>query len=114
MHSRNWPAEFPAAITVCDADGKILEMNAKSAKVFAKSGGTSLIGANILDCHPEPAKTKLRKLMETRQTNAYTIEKNGVKKLIYQAPWFEKGEYRGFVEISMEIPKDMPHFARKT
>ncbi len=29
-------------------------------------------------------------------TNAYTIEKNGIKKLIHQTPWFENGEYTGF------------------
>jgi hypothetical protein len=50
--------------------------------------------------------------MESRQKNVYTIEKNGVKKLIYQTPWFENGEYRGFVEFGLEIPFEMPHFIR--
>jgi hypothetical protein len=35
-----------------------------------------------------------------------------VKKLIYQSPIFEDGEYKGIVELSLEIPFDMPHFKR--
>ena len=50
--------------------------------------------------------------MDGHRTNAYTIEKKGRKKFIYQAPWFRDGRYAGFVEISMEIPFDMPHFVR--
>jgi hypothetical protein len=51
-------------------------------------------------------------MLRDHSTNVYTIEKNGVKKLIYQAPWYENGEYRGFVELSLEIPFDLPHFVR--
>ncbi|MDD2576134.1 MAG: diguanylate cyclase, partial [Bacteroidales bacterium] len=46
------------------------------------------------------------------QTNAYTIEKEGLKKLIYQTPWYENGEFGGLVEFSIVIPMDMPHFVR--
>jgi len=107
-----WIKEFPAAVTVSDPDGIILEMNDKAAKSFAKDGGYALIGKNMLDCHPDPARGKLERLLERRQANIYTIEKNGVKKLIYQSPWFHNGEYAGFVEISFEIPFEMPHFVR--
>ena len=48
----------------------------------------------------------------TGGTNVYTIEKGGVKKLIYQAPWYQDGEYRGIVELSLPIPFVMPHFVR--
>ena len=51
--------------------------------------------------------------MEEHATNAYTIEKNGVKKLIYQTPWYENGEFMGLVEFSLEIPFEMPHYIRK-
>lgn len=108
----SWIKEFPAAVTVCDADGIILEVNDKSAKTFEKDGGLALIGRNMLDCHPDPARGKLERLMEARQKNVYTIEKNGVKKLIYQSPWYLNGEYAGFVEFSFEIPFEMPHFIR--
>jgi hypothetical protein len=107
-----WAKEFPGAITVCDAAGIILEMNDKAAKSFETSGGYQLIGSQLLDCHPEPARTKFQHLLETRQANIYTIEKNGIHKLIYQSPWYQDGEYRGFVELSLEIPVEMPHFIR--
>jgi transcriptional regulator with PAS, ATPase and Fis domain len=108
----NWLKEFPAAVTVCDKNGIILEMNDKSAKTFENDGGYGLIGANLLECHPQAAREKLEAMMKTRSKNAYTIEKNGLKKLIYQSPWFEDGQYAGFVEISLEIPFEMAHFIR--
>jgi len=112
MTPHAWVNEFPAAITVSDAKGTIIEMNAKAAQTFEKDGGTRLIGTNVLDCHPELAKAKLRAIMENRKPNVYTIEKAGVKKLIYQAPWYRGGEYAGVVELSVEIPFDLPHFVR--
>ena len=107
-----WIKEFPVAITVCDEEGIILEMNDKSAKTFEKDGGRKLIGSNMLDCHPEPARTKTERLLATREKNVYTIEKNGIKKLSYQSPWYRNGEYAGFVELSLQIPFELPHFIR--
>jgi PAS domain-containing protein len=107
-----WVKEFPAGLTVCDADGTILEMNDKAEKIFEEDGGRDLIGKNVFDCHPEPARTQLAGMMQEQQPNIYTIEKNGIKKLIYQTPWYMDGVYAGFIELSMEIPFDMPHFVR--
>ena len=61
------------AITVCDAEGNILDMNQHSADV--NSHGQKIIGYNLMNCHPEPAKTKLKGLLEHQEMNAYTIEK---------------------------------------
>ncbi len=108
-----WIKEFPAAITVSDPDGIILEMNDKAARSMAKDGGLALIGKNMLDCHPDPARGKLERLLDERKANVYTIEKNGVKKFIYQSPWFKDGRYAGFIEFSFEIPFEMPHFIRE-
>jgi len=107
-----WVQEFPGAVTVCDRDGIILAMNDKSVRTFAGDGGAALIGTSLLGCHPEPALTKLGEMLASGRTNTYTIEKKGVKKLIYQSPWYEKGVYSGFVELSLEIPFEMPHFVR--
>jgi hypothetical protein len=109
-----WVNEFPVAITVCDKNGVILEMNAKSVSNFRKDGGRGLIGKNIFECHPEPALTKLRKLMRRRQRNVYTVEKRGKRKLIYQAPWLRAGRYGGFVELSIELPNRLPHLKRNS
>lgn len=108
----HWYKEINAAITVCDENGNIIYMNDKAQKTFAKSSGGDLLGKNVLDCHPEPARSKLKLLMEKRIENTYTIEKNAIKKLIHQAPWFAEGVFKGFVEISIEISHDMPHHKR--
>jgi len=112
MSNLDWIKEFPAAVTVCDETGIILDMNDKAAKAYEKDGGRALIGSNMLDCHPERARGKTEALLAGREKNIYTIEKNGVKKLIYQSPWFHDGKYAGVVEISLEIPFEMPHFIR--
>jgi transcriptional regulator with PAS, ATPase and Fis domain len=112
MERHAWVGQFPAAITVCDAAGCILEMNDRSAEVNAADGGRALIGRNVLDCHPEPARSKLADLLGAGRTSVYTIRKKGKKKLILQSPWFARGRYAGLVEITFEIPEDMPHFDR--
>ncbi len=112
MEFHHWLKEFTGAVTVCDKDGVILSLNDRALRVFATDGGAALIGTNVLDCHPEPSRTKLRSMLAAGRTNVYTIEKCGLKKLIYQSPWTENGVYAGFVELSLEIPFDMPHFVR--
>ncbi len=112
--SLNWYEELPLAITVCDKNGKILYMNKKSGITFEKYGAKDLIGGNVLNCHPEPSKSMLEAMLENKNTNAYTIEKNGIKKLIYQTPWYNNEEYMGYVELSLEIPIEMKHYIRKT
>lgn len=107
-----WVKEFPAAITVCDPEGILITMNDKAAKTYEKDGGYELIGTNMLNCHPVSARVKAGNLLETKSKNVYTIEKNGVKKLIYQSPWYNDGQFAGIVEISLEIPEDLPHFIR--
>jgi transcriptional regulator with PAS, ATPase and Fis domain len=112
MADHEWVRAFPGAVTVCDRDGIILEMNERSVASFTDDGGAALIGRNALDCHPEPSRTTLAGLLASGRTNVYTIEKNGMKKLIYQAPWDRDGACAGFVELSLEIPIELPHFVR--
>ena len=104
--------EVNLAVTICDKEGKILEMNDKSRKTFLKPGQEDLIGKNVLDCHPEPAHSLLADMLQNPRTNVYTIEKKGVKKLIYQTPWYVEGEFMGFLELLMEIPFEMKHCVR--
>ncbi len=111
-HDR-WVREFPGAVFVCDTEGILLEMNDRAAKSCRENGGRKLIGTNVLDCHREPAQTKIKEMLDTQKANIYTIEKAGLKKLIYQAPWYESGKFAGIVELSLEIPFEMPHFIRE-
>lgn len=103
--------EADIAVTVCDKTGKIIDMNEQSREVNLRPG-QELIGSNVLDCHPEPARAMLEDMMLNERKHVYTIEKNGRKKLIYQIPWYEGGEYMGFLELSMVIPIEMEHKIR--
>ncbi len=107
-----WLDGVAGGIVVCDTVGKILYMNRQAELNFADEGGAALIGSNLLDCHPEPSRSKLRELLAGQKTNIYTIEKRGSKKLIWQKPWYRDGAFAGLVELSLEIPWEMPHFVR--
>jgi len=112
MPRHPWVQGFPGAVTVTDEAGIIIELNDAAAEAFRKDGGQGLVGSNVLDCHPEPSRTKLEGIMASKAANVYTIQKQGRKKLIYQTPWYQDGRYAGFVELALEIPWEMPHFIR--
>ncbi|HSQ35314.1 MAG TPA: PAS domain-containing protein [Candidatus Binatia bacterium] len=112
MVTPSWLNGMAVAITVCDREGKIVFMNDQAARTFAADGGNALLGKKLWDCHPEAANDKIRRLMATEKSNSYTIEKNGVKKLIHQVPWHENGRLAGLVEFSLVIPPVLPHFVR--
>lgn len=105
-----WAKEMNCAVTVCDREGTILFMNEKSRKAFAKHG--DLIGKNLFDCHSPESQEKIKELIATGGTNAYTIEKGGIHKMIYQTAWFRDGVVGGLVEISMAISEELPHYIR--
>jgi PAS domain-containing protein len=111
--NHDWLTEFPGAVTVCDEHGTILEMNDKAAETFAADGGRALIGSDVRLCHPEAARAKLDAMLESRRPNVYTISKRGVRKLIYQSPWYRGGRFAGIVELSLEIPVEVPEFVRE-
>lgn len=112
MVTPDWTREFPAAITLCDPEGVILALNDKACETFADDGGIELVGRNLLECHPEPSRSKVAEILQTKKTNVYTIEKHGVKKLIYQSPWYVEGKFAGIVELSLPLPSEVPHFVR--
>ena len=58
-------------------------------------------------------KLSIDNIFHNEKLNAYTIEKNGVKKLIYQVPWYDGEEFGGLIEFSLPIPFDMPHYVRQ-
>lgn len=114
MNTRNiipdWAKEMNCAVTVCNTEGIILYMNDKAKATFAKHG--DLIGKNLMGCHNDRSKDIIRDLLETGGSNAYTIEKEGLRKMIYQTACRVDGKVAGLVEISMVIPSDMPHYIR--
>jgi transcriptional regulator with PAS, ATPase and Fis domain len=112
MTTNCWINQIGIAITVTDSNGIITEMNPASIATFAADGGAKLIGSDVFACHPEPSRTKLAAMYKAGQPNHYTIQKNGQKKIIHQIPLQKDGVFNGFVEISIPIPDNLPHFDR--
>ncbi|PKN73796.1 MAG: hypothetical protein CVU50_01015 [Candidatus Cloacimonetes bacterium HGW-Cloacimonetes-3] len=110
MHE--WIKEFPAAITVCDLNGIITEMNDLAIATFQNDGGAELIGKNLYDYHPEHCNVIIRTMLDTGKSHSYTIQKGEVKKLIHQQPWFIDGKVAGLVEMSFVLPTEMSHYVR--
>lgn len=110
----DWIESLDGAVTVSDLEGTIIYMNEKASKVFQKRGGKeALIGTKLKDCHNPVSNAKITEMMGSHEKNVYTIEKRGIKKIIYQAPWYKEGEFAGLIELSLEIPFEMPHFIRE-
>ena len=107
----HWADEVDYAVTIADKDCNIIYMNRRSEETFCKDG-KSLIGKNLMDCHPEHARATIRRLLKDGGSNVYSITKNGLNKLIFQSAWKLDGEIGGLVETSMIIPPDMRHFNR--
>lgn len=102
-----WAEELNCAVTVCDTEGRIVYMNSRSRDTFGDK-----VGENLIPCHNERSVGIIRHMLESGESNAYTIEKNGLRKMIYQTPWRVGGRIAGLVEISMVIPDEMPHYKR--
>ena len=112
MTGWDWIESFDGALTVCDLSGIVLQMNEKSTETYRNYGGKELIGRNLLDCHTEPAREKLLRLLDSGECNIYTTENNGIKKLVYQIPWIQNGRRSGMLELVLKIPIEIPNFLR--
>jgi transcriptional regulator with PAS, ATPase and Fis domain len=108
----DWINKLEGNVIVCDAYGIIIYMNERAIGNYAADGGAALIGKNLMDCHNEQSRQKILEIMETHEKNVYTIEKRGKKKIIYQTPWMDGETFMGIVELSLEIPVEMPHYVR--
>ncbi len=108
----DWTTDFSAAITICNKEGIITYMNEQAAAMFVNSGGYALVGKNLSACHQQSSNEKIAEIMRTGKPHIYTTEKNGTKRLFYQAPHIENGKVLGIVDLAMEIPFDLPHFIR--
>ena len=105
----DWAKELDAAVCVCDLKGIVTYMNKKGVIAY----GSDLTGKEIYSCHPAPALEKFKNLMASGKENIYSIEKNGIKKMVYQLPLVENGKCVAYAEIVKEIPKEVPHYIRK-
>lgn len=105
----SWADELDCAITLCNTEGVVCYQNHRSIAVNGDVRGRSL-----LPCHNDRSREIIRRLLQTGGKNVYTIQKKGIRKLIYQTVWRDGGRIGGLVEFSMEIPEEMPHYIRQT
>ena len=95
------------SMTVCDLEGKVIYQNVKAVEALGEARDN-----NLQECHQSSSWEKIQRMLREGTTNAYTIEKRGTRKLIYQTPWYEEGRVAGLVEYSIVLPTDMPHKVR--
>jgi len=107
-----WIKHFPHAVTVADLDVTVTVMNDKACHTFDSFGGAKLIGSSLYDCHKPSSVEKIKHMLATGESNIYTIEKAGVKKMIVQQPLLDNGRVTGIVEISIILPAEVAHFVR--
>lgn len=101
------------AVTVVDTDCRIIYMNERSRLTFASRGGADLMGHDIRPYHNERSQGIIQRLLAKGGSNAYTISKEGLRKMIFQTVWHKAdGSVGGLVELSMVIPEEMPHYVR--
>ncbi len=103
----DWVDEFPSPVTVCDVDGKIIAMNNASCSIFSKQGGIDLIGKSLFDCHSDASGRIIRKMLLNESAQTYITENKGKKRLVHQAPWYEKGKFAGLVETIIDLSVDI-------
>ena len=103
-----WVKELNLAITVSDINNKIIYMNDKSKSTFP----TTNIGDKLDNCHSKHSNEIINKMIENNISNTYTVQKNYIKKLIHQTPWYRNGIIAGLVEFSITLPANLPHHNR--
>ena len=52
------------AVVICNLKHQIIYMNPAAIKSYAKRGGKDLIGQNIMDCHNEASREKMRQVTD--------------------------------------------------
>jgi len=103
-----WANELQFAITVTDINDTIIYMNKKSKRSYPNAK----IGDNLAGCHKQISMDKVEEFKKNDVSNTYTVQKNGIKKLIHQTPWYKNGKIAGLAEFSIEIPFEIPHIIR--
>ena len=98
-----------AAVVLCDLDHTIIYMNPVAAKRYDKSGGYSLVGKSLFDCHNARSNELIVKTVDWFMENAshnivYTFYNEKENKDVYMVAlrgdageligYYEKHEYR--------------------
>ena len=103
-----------AAVVICNLAHEIIYMNPAAVQRYAKSGGSSLLGSNLMNCHSPKSQKMIEKVVawfaaSPAHNRIYTFRNEAENKDVYmvalRAPsgeligYYEKHEYRN-VETS--------------
>lgn len=98
-----------AAVVICDLEHIIIYMNPAAVSRYGKSGGSSLVGKSLLDCHNAKSREMIEKVVswfgEGKENNmVYTFHNEKENKDVYMVAlrgedgeligYYEKHEYR--------------------
>lgn len=108
-HIPDWAKTMKCGITVCNAEGIIIYMNERAVEMKH----SNLVGRDVMLCHNPHSQEIIRHLLAEGGQHVYTIEKDGMRKLLYQSSWLdEDGKVGGLCEIMAFLDGEIPHFVR--
>ncbi len=93
-----------APVVLCNLEHIIIYMNKAAEESYAEEGGATLLGKNLLDCHPPKAREIIEKVLnwfrESKDHNmVYEFRNEEVNKDVYMvALRDESGELIGYYE----------------
>lgn len=97
------------AVVICNTEHEVVYMNPAAAKRYEKSGGYSLVGGSLLDCHNAASGAIIEKVLDwfraSEENNImYTYRNEKENKDVYMVAlrdetkkligYYEKHEYR--------------------
>lgn len=95
--------EADIIVSVCDKDGIITYLNDKARYYFQEPDMPELLGSDIMDCHPEPSKSRFKEMMTTHETQSIIKGEGDKKRVIHQTPFYNKGVFEGYIEIIIPL-----------
>ena len=91
------------AVVLCNLSHEIIYMNPAAIKNYEKWGGENLIGQNLLNCHNEESREKIRQVVEwfaaSQENNIiYTYHNEKQNKDVYMVALRDEGRLIGYYE----------------
>lgn len=98
--------KLPVDITLLDKDDNVRYFNKLDTRIFKRS--PKVIGQNVKNCHPKKSIDKVQEILDDfkakkRKNAEFWIDLEGMLVYIRYFPLYDKEEYAGCLEVSMDI-----------
>lgn len=103
-------------VVICDTAHQIIYMNPAACEQYSKYGGDGLLGRNLLDCHNDPSKELINRVLDWFRASSshncvHTFYNEKQNKDIYMiALRSQQGELIGYYEKHAYRNRDMTPF----